>query len=249
MDDITNQNVPEIELDLDHMISIKLHLEMEYNISDANDEIIFELIQYLRDMNISTDKIKTAMYLLYDTIDSSKKNLIDSILAPRNLSNLFSNFIINNTINENIDVFTGDIINPANIINTFAQNMNNIPNMYITFNTNNLNNLNTYMNTIIPQYQIFPFNNVLNFPLNPTTTSTSVLDEKTKVILYREVDVSLKSKYETCFICLADFDEEDTIRKITCEHIFHKDCIDPWLLKESYKCPVCRSDLLAKDDT
>ena len=62
MDDITN----EIELDLDYMVSIKLHLEDEYDISDTNDEIIFELIQYLRDMNIPTDKIKTAMYLLYD---------------------------------------------------------------------------------------------------------------------------------------------------------------------------------------
>jgi len=245
-----DESTHEIKLDLDYMISIKLFLEMEYNISENNDDdIIFELIQYLRDMGIQTDKIKTAMYLLYDTIDSSKKNLIDSILAPQSLSNLFSSFLTNDTVNENTDAFTGDIINPGNIINAFTQNMYNIPNnmMYITLDTNQLNNINTIMNAFIPQYQIY---NIGDMMIPPTiTTPTIVLDENTKVILYKDVDNNLKSKYETCFICLADFDEEDTIRKITCEHIFHKDCIDPWLLKESYKCPVCRSDLLSKDNT
>jgi hypothetical protein len=245
MDDITT----ELELDLDYMISLKLHLEIEYNISENNNDIIFELIQYLRELNTPIDKIKTAMYLLYDTIDPSKKEIVDSILTPRNISSIFSNLITDDVVNEHTDVFTGDIINPSNIINMFTQNLNNT--LRITFDTNSLNRLdlqNTLFNTLLSQNQIFPFVNIINFPLNTShTTTENILEKNTKVILYKELSDNLKSKYETCFICLGDFDKDDTIREIKCEHIFHKDCIDPWLLKESYTCPVCRSDIIPKN--
>lgn len=247
MDDIVeNNDVPELDLNLDYMVSLKLHLETEYNISENNDIIIFELIQYLRDMNVPIDKIKTAMYLLYDTIDPSKKNMVDSVLTPRIFSNTFlssfANLITDDAVNEHTDAFTGDIINPANIINMFAQNLNNPSNntFHITFDAN----------TLLTQNNIFQFANVINFPLNSSyTTTENILEKNTQVIEYNKVDEKLRSKYETCFICLADFDDDNIIRIIKCEHIFHKECIDPWLLKESYKCPVCRSDLLAKDNT
>ena len=161
MDDITT----ELELDLDYMISLKLHLEIEYNISENNNDIIFELIQYLRELNTPIDKIKTAMYLLYDTIDPSKKEIVDSILTPRNISSIFSNLITDDVVNEHTDVFTGDIINPSNIINMFTQNLNNT--LRITFDTNSLNRLdlqNTLFNTLLSQNQIFPFVNIINFP-------------------------------------------------------------------------------------
>jgi len=237
------------------MISLKSHLEMEHNIAENNDIIIFELIHYLREMNVPTDKIKTAMYLLYNTVDSSKKEIIDSILTPRTFSNTFLNPFVNlitdDAINEHTDAFTGDIINPANIINMFTQNLNNPlnNNLHITFDPNRLNLANTLFTAFLPQNNIFQFANVINFPLNSSHISTeNILEKNTKVIKYNDIDIKLRSKYETCYICLADFDKDDTIRIIKCEHIFHKDCIDPWLLKESYKCPVCRSDLLAIDN-
>ncbi len=42
---------------------------------------------------------------------------------------------------------------------------------------------------------------------------------------------------ETCPICLDGYD--DMLKTLDCEHHFHRDCIDKWLLTH-ISCPVCR---------
>jgi hypothetical protein len=60
--------------------------------------------------------------------------------------------------------------------------------------------------------------------------------------IYKEIDVDIKSKNEKCTICQDEFRENDTIRLLSCEHIFHTDCVDNWLTKHSHKCPCCRKE-------
>ncbi|CAE6366484.1 unnamed protein product [Rhizoctonia solani] len=52
---------------------------------------------------------------------------------------------------------------------------------------------------------------------------------------------------ETCPICILDFEEDDDVRVLPCEgrHIFHKACVDQWLLELSSSCPLCREDFAA----
>ncbi|KAF6773530.1 hypothetical protein AHF37_07019, partial [Paragonimus kellicotti] len=45
--------------------------------------------------------------------------------------------------------------------------------------------------------------------------------------------------YETCPICLEDYKERDKLRLLPCHHAFHTECIDPWLLRNRRRCPVC----------
>ncbi|KAI8873192.1 hypothetical protein GQ42DRAFT_118294, partial [Ramicandelaber brevisporus] len=45
---------------------------------------------------------------------------------------------------------------------------------------------------------------------------------------------------EPCSICLDDYAVGDTVRLLDCKHIFHTDCIDPYLSRTSAKCPLCR---------
>lgn len=47
---------------------------------------------------------------------------------------------------------------------------------------------------------------------------------------------------QTCPICIVDFAEGDDIRVLPCDgkHCFHQQCVDPWLLKLSSSCPICR---------
>ncbi|KAF5406058.1 E3 ubiquitin-protein ligase RNF13 [Paragonimus heterotremus] len=45
--------------------------------------------------------------------------------------------------------------------------------------------------------------------------------------------------YETCPICLEDYKERDKLRLLPCHHAFHTQCIDPWLLRNRRRCPVC----------
>ena len=48
---------------------------------------------------------------------------------------------------------------------------------------------------------------------------------------------------ESCSVCLEDFKEGDTIKKLNCNHIFHKDCLEPWL-NENNNCPMCRQNII-----
>jgi hypothetical protein len=52
---------------------------------------------------------------------------------------------------------------------------------------------------------------------------------------------------EICPICIVDFEEGDDIRVLPCEgnHCFHQTCVDPWLLKLSSSCPICRHGTLS----
>ena len=52
--------------------------------------------------------------------------------------------------------------------------------------------------------------------------------------------------FETCCICLDDFEEGDKLRILPCDHGYHYKCIDPWLVKNKRICPQCRKRVFAR---
>ncbi|CAL8352175.1 unnamed protein product [Merluccius merluccius] len=48
---------------------------------------------------------------------------------------------------------------------------------------------------------------------------------------------------QTCAVCIEAYKAGDVITVLTCGHIFHKACIEPWLL-EKRTCPMCKCDIL-----
>ncbi|KAL2490485.1 E3 ubiquitin-protein ligase ATL6 [Abeliophyllum distichum] len=50
-----------------------------------------------------------------------------------------------------------------------------------------------------------------------------------------------------CAVCLNEFEDNETLRLLPkCDHVFHPECIDAWLVSH-VTCPVCRADLVPKD--
>ncbi|KAJ2826381.1 hypothetical protein FBU31_003461 [Coemansia sp. 'formosensis'] len=45
-----------------------------------------------------------------------------------------------------------------------------------------------------------------------------------------------------CVVCLDIYTDDTAVRKLACDHVFHPNCIDKWLLKRSCRCPLCNSD-------
>lgn len=41
-----------------------------------------------------------------------------------------------------------------------------------------------------------------------------------------------------CPVCIEDFEQGQDLRVLPCGHIFHPDCIDPWLLNVAGSCPL-----------
>lgn len=73
--------------------------------------------------------------------------------------------------------------------------------------------------------------------------------------LYKDIKADFESngiEYDsTCVICQENYEDEDEITNIGCSgnHIFHTDCIRPWLTRVSKTCPVCREDLPESTDS
>jgi hypothetical protein len=47
---------------------------------------------------------------------------------------------------------------------------------------------------------------------------------------------------DTCAICIETMEDMDPVRLLTCGHIFHAECIDPWLTVRRACCPLCKAD-------
>jgi len=63
--------------------------------------------------------------------------------------------------------------------------------------------------------------------------------------LYSEVKEHRIEKVELeCAVCLCEFEDSDILRLLPgCCHVFHPQCIDPWLASHA-TCPICRQSLL-----
>jgi hypothetical protein len=255
-------------IDHEFMISLKSYFEQEdddnldenqentgLGLSDKNVRIIKNIINFLKSNNKSNDEIKEAIILLYPNNDDVKyllERLTNPIISfTENIMNIYRSVQQNHT-----DQYTGDIINPSLLFNTFNQNINiftyppNIPiNPVIPLEPHDINIPSFFTNIIYSSIVLPPLNPVL---IEQPTTYTDIknvvtdeiLDENTKKLLFKNLDSNLKINYKTCSICIDDYDDESEIRQLNCNHVFHITCIDPWLLKESYKCPLCRDDTL-----
>jgi hypothetical protein len=47
-----------------------------------------------------------------------------------------------------------------------------------------------------------------------------------------------KQELNSCSICTEDFETGENVRILPCKHIYHRRCIDPWLLRFSGTCPL-----------
>nr|CAD1835692.1 unnamed protein product [Ananas comosus var. bracteatus] len=45
---------------------------------------------------------------------------------------------------------------------------------------------------------------------------------------------------EECCVCLSRFGEDEATRELPCRHLFHRACVDRWLLSCRRTCPLCR---------
>jgi len=50
----------------------------------------------------------------------------------------------------------------------------------------------------------------------------------------------------SCCICLDDLCEGDSCKELPCKHLFHAQCIDPWLLEKSSLCPLCKASIVGE---
>eukprot|EP01018_Ginkgo_biloba_P005942 Gb_41745 [translate_table: standard] len=58
----------------------------------------------------------------------------------------------------------------------------------------------------------------------------------------------LGSECSQCAVCKDEFELGCEVRQMPCKHMYHSDCILPWLAQHS-TCPVCRFEMPAEEET
>ena len=66
--------------------------------------------------------------------------------------------------------------------------------------------------------------------------------ETDTVISYKYEKKKKDAPPEECNICLVDFENGDTVKRLQCLHLYHAKCMDEWLAKKSV-CPDCKFNL------
>ena len=91
---------------------------------------------------------------------------------------------------------------------------------------------------------------------NPTDYQTEIIDfdEQSFVLLllnytlnsfdvknyiFKNEDDNLN---DSCCICLEKFKENEQLKKLKCNHVFHKNCMINWFI-EKMECPICRNNI------
>lgn len=103
--------------------------------------------------------------------------------------------------------------------------------------------LNTQEPKLLPHPSYDPNDLATPAPAPPQSLSTPTAVHLPTKLPHRQLPYSQPS----CPICLDDFVSHQTIvRKLTCGHIFHPECVDTFLRDSSSLCPMCKKSVLPK---
>jgi hypothetical protein len=90
-------------------------------------------------------------------------------------------------------------------------------------------------------------------PQGPPPTSKKALDTLPTFEYTTERETYMKDcgchqldQTNCCGVCLDEYSLQDKLIQLPCQHIFHLDCVKPWL-SEHNTCPSCRFELSVED--
>ncbi|KAM8898225.1 RING finger protein 150 isoform 2-T2 [Spinachia spinachia] len=66
---------------------------------------------------------------------------------------------------------------------------------------------------------------------------------KLQVRTIRKGDQETEGDFDNCAVCIEGYKANDVVRILPCRHLFHKSCVDPWLL-DHRTCPMCKMNIL-----
>ena len=86
---------------------------------------------------------------------------------------------------------------------------------------------------------------IINQPQN--RRQRLIIEEEEVNYSHNRVVVRENVKEEICSICLEELFPEDVenaneVIELKCNHMFHKECLDPWI-KTNKNCPLCKNNV------
>ena len=131
-----------------------------------------------------------------------------------------------------------------NFFNNYVRTIENPIEFQINNYTNNYSFINSFVNSLVNYDDgTSLFDNVLLQSLNQTSAYKNVISEEGKNEL-KKIKYKANDVYNTsCPISLIDFEEDQEVIILPCNHCFSQEAIEKWLEEEKAECPVCRFKL------
>jgi hypothetical protein len=235
--------------------------EEPVNEEPVNEEYVNEESVNEESVNEESVNEEPMFNYIYRNILDNYQNLNNNINNNNNNANINNN-INNNNNNANINDNINNNDNNANIndnLNNFNFNNNN-NNRIIYINNNFINRLNRFLQVDFNNNQYNQEYNDISVPrLNPGLLIEAIniilppqninILEPVAVALADECLEELKERVleekieGMCMICFDEFNVEQTVLELPCNHLYHKDCIVPYFKEHSNKCPTCRCEV------
>lgn len=76
---------------------------------------------------------------------------------------------------------------------------------------------------------------------NEEEVTEEIIGNMIKTRIHRDTD---DGEEIICVICQCEYENDETIGTLECQHEYHESCIKEWLLKGKRSCPICRSSVL-----
>jgi hypothetical protein len=251
------------------LFEYRINLQDEY---PSEVDIIKQLKNYLIDNNIDPALINTILFDFYKFFNMDIAMEVIQDVEPElsenaNLQSLLESFLDHPVIEEELEnlsdnepeqqpihsgpvfifssghVMNQPIIQPAMLDafnSSFISAFNSSIGMQLNLQPlshNHVNEGNIHQNMI----------NILDNLLSGL--SQPVYQENVKVTTDEEDILKLKTRTleekleDKCTVCMGDMIKDELVTELPCNHIFHKDCIEPYLKEYTYKCPVCREEV------
>ncbi len=94
-------------------------------------------------------------------------------------------------------------------------------------------------NTLMMNFAGNLLSELVNIPVQENVVCTLDETEKNKlekVILENNLD-------KCCSVCMDELEKDNEVINLPCGHTFHSHCIEEWLSKYNYNCPVCKKEV------
>ncbi|CAG9333098.1 unnamed protein product [Blepharisma stoltei] len=85
------------------------------------------------------------------------------------------------------------------------------------------------------------FDDIINLLIQRNASQTTPASESAINSLQKKI-VEKGAEIQKCAVCMDDMPEGTEINVLSCNHMFHPDCIQPWLRVKN-NCPVCRQEV------
>ena len=243
-DDINNENSNENNID-------NQFEESKNNESDEStrNRINSNIYTFSLNRNLSNNLSENTSI---DDSNNTSENIFSNInrfvrLSPNNITRNYSN-----STNSNSNI---NNLSPLNILGIVSNNTSTerfeLPrNVMMSITSTFMNELDSQMQENYQRFmdEINNLDNGESINRNPPISENEFQNIQVNkyVDLKKELDEKNIITNESCSICMENFNDNDDIIKSECEgnHLFHKNCIKPWLLNMSKTCPICRHNMV-----